>query len=55
MGYRPSYVWRSIIAAKDLIVKGFRWVIGNGEGVHIWEDRWIPNPDSFKVINTRGL
>ena len=42
------------MAAKDLVVKGSRWVIGNGEKVHIWEDRWIPNPDSFKVISPRG-
>ena len=43
------------MAAKDLIVNGSRWVIGNGERVHIWEDRWILNPDSFKVICPRGL
>ena len=55
LGYRPSYVWRSIMAAKDLIVIGSRWVIGNGVRVHIWEDRWIPNLDSFKVISPRGL
>ena len=36
LGYRPSYVWRSIMVAKDLIVKGSRWVIGNGEKVHIF-------------------
>ena len=43
------------MAAKDLIVMGSRWVIGNGVMVHIWEDRWIPNLDSFKVISPRGL
>ena len=43
------------MAAKDLIVRGSRWVIGNGERVHIWEDRWIPSPDSFKVVSSRGL
>ncbi|XP_075663372.1 putative mitochondrial protein AtMg00310 [Castanea sativa] len=54
VGHRPSYVWRSIMAAKDVIMRGSRWVIGNGESVHIWEDRWIPNPDSFKVVSPRG-
>ena len=43
------------MAAKDLIVRGSRWVIGNGERVHIWEDRWIPSLDSFKVVSPRGL
>ena len=35
LGCRPSYVWKSIMAAKDLVVKGSKWVIGNGERVHI--------------------
>ena len=36
-------------------MRGSRWVIGNGERVHIWEDRWIPSLDSFKVVSPRGL
>ena len=36
-------------------MRGSRWVIGNGERVHIWEDRWILSPDSFKVVSPRGL
>ena len=51
VGRRPSYVWRSIMAAKDIIMKGSQWCIGKGQKVHIWEDRWIPNLDSFKVIS----
>ena len=43
------------MTAKDLIMRGSRWVIGNGERVHIWEDRWILSPDSFKVVSSRGL
>ena len=43
------------MTAKDLIMRGSRWVIGNGERVHIWEDRWTLSPDSFKVVSSRGL
>ena len=42
------------MAAKDIIEKGSRWVIGNGKRVHIWEDRWISTPDSFKVVSPKG-
>lgn len=42
------------MAAKDIVEKGARWVIGNRKRVHIWDDRWIPTPDSFKVVSPRS-
>lgn len=51
LGRRTSYAWRTIVAAKQVIDRGFRWCIGNGASVHIWKDRWLPNPESFKVIS----
>ena len=53
LGKQPSYAWRSIFAAKEIIVRGSQWNIGNGQRVHIWVDSWIPRPDSFSVINPR--
>ena len=53
LGRRPSYVWRSILAAKEVVVSGSRWVVGNGEQINIWKDRWLPTPDSFKVVSPR--
>lgn len=41
-GFQPSYAWRSLISARDVIEKGSSWVIGNGQQVHIWNDIWIP-------------
>lgn len=35
LGRRPSYVWRSLMAAKDIVMNGARWVVGNGESVKI--------------------
>nr|POE92933.1 hypothetical protein CFP56_75846 [Quercus suber] len=46
-----SIFWRSIMAAKETIEKGLRWIVGNGRKVDIWRDRWLPTPDSFKVIS----
>ena len=39
VGRNPSYAWRSIMAAKKVVTKGSRWIIGNGERVNIWKDR----------------
>lgn len=53
LGSRPSYVWRSVFAAKGIINKGSRWCIGNGREVRVWEDRWIPSQNTFKVVSPR--
>ncbi|KAG7598158.1 Ribonuclease H domain [Arabidopsis suecica] len=39
---RPSYGWRSIMAAKPLLVSGLRRTIGSGMLTKVWEDPWIP-------------
>ena len=53
MGKRPSYIWRSILSAREVITRGSRWVIGNGRRVHIWNDRWLPVADTYKVISPK--
>lgn len=53
LGRRPSDVWRSIWTARTVVEKGSRWIIGNGESVQMWKDRWLPTPDSFKVVSPR--
>ena len=52
VGKKPSYVWRSLMATKETIEAGSRWLIGNGRKVNIWCDRWLQSPDSFKVISS---
>ena len=34
------------MATKEIVELRSRWLIGNGEHVDIWKDRWIPTPDS---------
>jgi hypothetical protein len=36
-----SYMWRSIAQVRDLIRRGSRWRIGDGENVKIWNDKWF--------------
>ena len=30
VGKKPSYVWRSLMAAREMVERGLRWCIGNG-------------------------
>ena len=55
LGRRPSYMWRSMLAARKVVDKGSKWCIENGESVHKWKDRWIPSPESFKVTSPIGV
>jgi hypothetical protein len=49
LGSRPSFAWRSILAARDLFKEGIMWRIGDGKSVSIWKDRWIPKPIIYSV------
>ncbi|KAL0014364.1 hypothetical protein SO802_001433 [Lithocarpus litseifolius] len=55
VGRNPSYAWRSIMVAKEVITRGTRWILGNVERVNIWQDKWIPTPKFFKVVSLRSL
>jgi hypothetical protein len=49
LGSRPSYAWRSLLAARELFMDGMVWRIGNGASVHIWGDKWISGSLSHMV------
>lgn len=42
------------MAAKETAEMGSRWSVGNGRKVEIFHDKWIPSPDTFKVISPQG-
>ena len=47
----PSYTWRSIFNGLEVVKRGTRWRVSNGERTHIWEDKWLPTPTTYKVIS----
>jgi hypothetical protein len=49
LGSKPSYAWRSIFQAREVLEKGLVWRVGNGEQIHIWGDKWLPTPSTFAV------
>ena len=55
LGCSPSYTWRSIFKGLEVVRKGSRWRVGNGRLIHIWEDKWLPTPMTYKVISPPRL
>jgi hypothetical protein len=49
-----SYVWQSIWSRVQTFKKGCIWRVGDGMNINIWDDCWIPNSPSRKIITRRG-
>lgn len=50
LGNNPSFTWRSIHGAKELLERGAVWRVGSGENVRIWKDKLLPITSTFKVM-----
>ena len=51
LGSSPSYTWRSIFQSLEFIKSRTHWRVGNGRLIHIWEDKWLLTPSTFKFIS----
>lgn len=36
-----STMWKHVLDHKYLIKRGLRWILGNGEKIKFWHDKWI--------------
>lgn len=41
IGNSPSFIWRSLWAAQELVRTGTRWRIGSGDSVKVLEEAWL--------------
>ncbi|KAL8125037.1 hypothetical protein AgCh_012638 [Apium graveolens] len=46
LGENPSYMWRSIVAAQEVINHGCRRSIGTGMDTYVWKVPWLPATDN---------
>ena len=47
-----SYAWRSILKGRDVLQRGARWRVGNGEKIRIWQHHWLPRKHPPLVISS---
>ncbi|CAN0841413.1 Transposon TX1 uncharacterized 149 kDa protein [Linum grandiflorum] len=55
LGSNPSVTWRSIVEARLAVLQGYRWKVGDGSQIKVWEDPWIRREGSFIVESTSPI
>jgi hypothetical protein len=59
LGHSPSYAWRGIWKARQILMHGCRWSIGDGASIKVmgepWlrgkDETWVPSPQEQGVYN----
>ena len=41
LGNNPSYVWRSLLSAREVIKEGTRWKVGDGGSIGVFTHSWL--------------
>lgn len=46
-----SWIWQGISNCKDLVSKGACFSIGDGLGINIWKESWVPWLENYRPTN----
>ena len=47
LGHNPSFVWRSLLSARDVIIAGSKWKIGDGKCIGVITHKWLSHDPIF--------
>ncbi|XP_075658626.1 putative mitochondrial protein AtMg00310 [Castanea sativa] len=53
LGTNPSFVWRSLLQAREVVREGSIWEVGDGRSIGVNTHKWLSRPPQFLVgVNT---
>ena len=55
LGSNPSYIWRSLLAAREIIWEGSRWRVGDGNTFGVTTHKWLSQRAAFLGEQQMGL
>ena len=55
LGSNPSYVWRSLLAAREIIWEGSRWRVWDGNTIGVAIHKWLSRRPVFLGEQQMGL
>lgn len=50
LGHNPSYTWRSLHSTQNLLKLGYRWRVGDGSNINIWEEPWLHSTPPHRIV-----
>ena len=56
VGSNPSFVWRTLLAARDIIFRGSKWRVGNDRTIGAYTHKWLthkPRPWTEAALDMR--
>lgn len=51
LGHNPSYMWRSLLWGRGLLLRGLRWRVSRNSQALVFRDPWLLRPHLFKPIS----
>lgn len=54
VGYNSSSTWQAMLAERRVLDLGLVWVVGQGDKINIWTDKWIIGSEAATVTTERG-
>lgn len=48
---KGSYAWKSIVKARDFILRGACWRVGDDKTIKFWKHRWLSENHHRKVLS----
>ena len=55
LGNNPSYVWKSLLAARNIIREGSKWKVGDGRTIGVSTHNWLSHEPIFLGEQQQGL